>query len=370
MSAPDHAAPLDRRRFLQGVGALALLSGCAGTPPAADSAASTGGAPVSHPEQSAVPPLKAGGTVAVIAPASPAAPGKAGDAAAWLRARGFVPRLLPGSSATGADYLAATDDQRLDDLHAAFRDPKVDAIICLRGGYGSERLLDRIDYDLISRHPKPFVGYSDVTALLLALARFAGFVTFHGPMLAPDLLAGKQAPTEDALLAMLQGKQLAGSWLPHPPAFPLETIHAGVAQGRLVGGNLATIGATLGTPYEIDLEDAILFIEDVGEAPRKIDRLLTQLRLAGKLEQARGILIGDFSELDDADAGSDHEAGQRRLRQLWTELLEPLQVPVLAGWRSGHCDPNLTLPIGAIVRLDAGRQKLRLEQDVVQRADF
>jgi len=366
---PDAAAPSGRRRFLQGAGALALLSGCAGTPPAADSAASAA-APLSHPEQSAVPPLKAGGTVALIAPASPA-PGKAEDAAAWLRARGFVPRLFPGSSSGSGDYLAATDEQRLDDLHAAFRDPKVDAIFCLRGGYGSERLLDRIDYDLISRHPKPFVGYSDITALLLALARYAGFVTFHGPMLVPDLLGEKQAPTEDALLAMLQGKQLAGSWLPHPPAFPLETIRAGVAQGRLVGGNLATIGATLGTPYEIDLENAILFIEEVGETPRKIDRLLTQLRLAGKLEQARGILIGDFSALGEpGTAGNDDDADRRRLRQLWSEFLEPLQVPVLAGWRSGHCDPNLTLPIGAIVRLDAGRQKLRLEQDVVQRADF
>ncbi|MGB7479069.1 MAG: LD-carboxypeptidase, partial [Burkholderiaceae bacterium] len=341
----------------------------AGTPPVAGPAESTV-APVTHPEQGAVPPLKPGGTVAVIAPASPA-PGKTEDAAAWLRARGFVPRLFPASSGPGGDYLAAADSQRLDDLHAAFADTAIDAIICLRGGYGSERLLDRIDYDLIGRHPKPFVGYSNITALLLALSRYAGFVTFHGPMLAPDLLVEKQAPTEDALWALLQGKQKAGSWLPHPPQFPLETIHAGVAQGRLVGGNLATIGATLGTPYEIDLEGAILFIEDVGETPQKIDRLLTQLRLAGKLAQARGILVGDFSEIDDPRAARKHdEADRGRLRQVWKELLEPLQIPVLAGWRSGHCDPNLTLPIGAIVRLDADRQRLRLEQDAVRRDDF
>lgn len=364
----DTPAP-ERRRFLRDsarFGALALGSGCAGVAPAA-SARAPENSPVADASARAVPALKPGGTVAVIATASPAG-AKAEQVAAWIKARGFVPRLLPSATIVSDDYLAGADMLRLHDLHDAFADSTIDAILCLRGGYGSARLLDRIDFDLIGRHPKPFVGYSDVTALLLALARNAGFVTFHGPMLASDLLPGKRPPTESALFDMLQGRRSAGSQLPHPPEFPLDTLHGGVAHGRLLGGNLAIIGSLLGTPYEIDLNGAILLIEDVGETPQKIDRLLTQLRLAGKLAQARGILIGDFSEIDDPRAAVDRSAADRRRLQLvWRDLLEPLGVPILAGWRSGHCDPNLTLPIGAMVQLDADRQQLRLEQDVVRR---
>lgn len=365
MAENTDTAPGSRRHFLRRSGQL----GAAALLPAAAVQAFPTAAPGllnAYPEAAAVPALKAGGTIAVLAPASPAAD-KQAAAAAWLRARGFVPRLLPGAGAHSADYLAGSDSARLDDLHAAFADPAVDAVFCLRGGYGSARLLDRIDFNLISDNPKPFVGYSDITALLLAITRFAGFVTFHGPMLVSDLLAGRQAPTETALWQLLQGQRRAGQWLPPAPAAALETIADGTAQGRLLGGNLATIGSTLGTPYEIDLDDAILFIEDVGETPQKIDRLLTQLRLAGKLAQLRGVLIGDFSDINDPRAGTNHDAANReRLRQVWRDLLQPLAIPILAGWPSGHCDPNLTLPIGARVRLDAGRQRLRLEQDVVQ----
>jgi len=242
----------------------------------------------------------------------------------------------------------------------------VDAIICLRGGYGSARLLAGIDFALLRRHAKPFVGYSDITALHLALARHAGFVSFHGPMLTSDLLRNRQEPTEAALFAQLQGRQQAGSWLPQPPQFPLHSLRCGAAQGRLVGGNLALIGSTLGTPWEIDTHDAILFIEDVGEPPYKIDRLLTQLRLAGKLGGVRGVLIGDFSDVSAAGASAEQVAlDAARLQRLWQEFFLPLNVPVLAGWRSGHVDPNLTLPIGAVVTLDADRQGVRVEQALV-----
>ncbi len=354
--APDPG----RRGFLRRsgeLGTLALLSASAASMPAAAADAAA---------RSTVPALKAGGTVGVIAPSSPV-PGKAEQVAAWLQARGFVPRMFASARIDSHDYLAGTDALRLQDLHAAFSDPRVDAIFCLRGGYGSARLLDGIDFKLLGRHPKPFVGYSDVTALLLAITRHAGFIAFHGPMLSSDLMRNKRAPTEAALFDMLRGRHRAGSVLPHPPEFPLETIAAGVAQGRLAGGNLAIIGSTLGTRYEIDLDDAILFIEDVGETPQKIDRLLTQLRLAGKLAKIKGILIGDFSEVDDPRAATDNtDANLRRLQEVWRDLLVPLGVPILAGWRSGHCDPNLTLPIGALVRLDADRQLLSLEQDVIR----
>lgn len=315
-----------------------------------------------------VPSLPPGGSIAVLAPASPAA-GRAQEVADWLSSRGFVPRLYPSAYAgTGIqdDYLAASDAQRLQELHSAFADPLIDAILCLRGGYGSARLLSQIDFELLRQHAKPFVGYSDITALHLAIARKAGFVSFHGPMLTSDLLRNRQAPTEQALFDQLQGRQNAGTWLPHPAQFPLQSLRCGSAQGRLIGGNLAMIGSTFGTPWEIDTQNAILFVEDVGEAPYKIDRLLTQLRLAGKLRGVRGVLIGDFSDVSAADSTPEQQAWDAdRLQRLWQEFFVPLNVPVLAGWRSGHVDPNLTLPIGAIVTLDADRQGVRVEQALV-----
>jgi len=299
-----------------------------------------------------VPALPSEGLIGVIAPAGPA-PLDTDQALQWMRARGYALRVFPGVYAKDG-YLAGSDDVRLNDLHAAFADPEVDAIICLRGGYGTPRLLDRIDFDLLRANAKPFIGYSDITALHLAISRFAGFVTFHGPLLNADLLGDKQQPTESSFFNMLRGQVRAGSVLSHPVAYPLTTVEPGIAHGRLLGGNLSMIASMMGTPYEMDAEGVILLIEDVNEPLYRIDRLLTQLRLAGTLGKLRGVLVGDV-------AGVEVAALARLLKQTF----EPLRIPVLAGWRSGHCDPNLTLPMGALVRLDAGNKVLVLEQDVV-----
>lgn len=307
-------------------------------------------AQVSFKAHSAVPALPAGGVIGLIAPAGPAQL-DLDSATQWMHARGYQLRVFPGVWEKNG-YLAGSDAARAGDLHAAFADDSIDAIFCLRGGYGSPRLLDSIDFELLRRHPKPFVGYSDITALHLAITRYAGFVTFHGPMLNADLLGNKQSPTESSLLSMLSGQQ--PRLLSHPDEYPLITVAPGCASGRLLGGNLSLICATIGSPFELDDQDAILFIEDVNEPLYRVDRLLTHLRLAGKLNRLRGVLVGDF-------AGVDLSA----LVQLLRQELGPLGIPVLAGWRSGHCDPNLTLPLGACVRLDADRQQLTLEQDVV-----
>lgn len=304
---------------------------------------------------SAVPALRPEGTIALIAPAGPAEL-DAEQAEQWVRNRGYNLRIFPGVLERDG-YLAGSDDTRLNDLHAAFADPQIDAIFCLRGGYGTPRLLDRLDFDLLRANPKPFVGYSDLTAVHLAISRYAGFVTFHGPMFKVDLLGGKQQPTESSLFSLLRGQLGAGSVLAHPVAYPLTTIAPGIACGRLLGGNLSMIAAVMGTPFEIDADGIILLIEDVNEPIYRIDRLLTHLRLAGKLAQVAGVLVGDV-------AGVDKAALERLLKQTF----EPLCIPVLAGWRSGHCDPNLTLPMGALVRLDAGEQQVVLAQDVVFKA--
>ena len=307
-------------------------------------------AQVSYKAHSAVPALPAGGVIALIAPAGPAELDLE-LATQWMAARGYQLRVLPGVWEKDG-YLAGSDAVRLRDLHDAFADESVDAIFCLRGGYGSPRLLAGIDFALLRRNPKPFVGYSDITALHLAITRYAGFVTFHGAMLNADLLGNKLEPTESGLWQMLSAQQ--SPVLEHPPAFALTTLAPGSASGRLLGGNLSMICATIGSAFELDDEGIILFIEDVNEPLYRVDRLLTHLRLAGKLNRLRGVLVGDF-------AGVDSVALHRLLQQ----ELGPLGIPVLAGWRSGHCNPNLTLPLGAQVRLDADQQQLVLEQPVV-----
>jgi muramoyltetrapeptide carboxypeptidase len=299
----------------------------------------------------AVPRLPAAATVALIAPAGPGEL-DIGKATRWMASRGLTLNVYPGVLQRQG-YLAGSDQTRLRDLHDAFADPQVDAILCLRGGYGSPRLLDRIDYDLLARHPKPFVGYSDLTALHLAINQRAGFVTFHGPLLNADLLQEKRPPTEAALWNMLRGQVGTGQVIAHPVAHPLRTVEHGISHGRLTGGNLAIIGALMSTPWEIETQGAILFIEDINEPLYRIDRLLNQLRLAGKFEGLLGVVAGDF-------AGIDNEP----LDALLHQYFRVLGIPVLSGWRSGHCDPNLTLPMGALVRLDAEARTLTLEQNV------
>ncbi|MNF80199.1 putative murein peptide carboxypeptidase [compost metagenome] len=295
--------------------------------------------------------LPENGRIAIIAPAGPAQLDTL-KAIQWFEARGYQCRIYPGVTEVQG-YLAGSDATRLADLHAAFAADDVDAIICLRGGYGSIRLLEGLDYGLLRKHPKPFVGYSDISALHSAIARHAGFVTFHGAMLKSELLAHKQAPSVSSLFELLSGRLKSGDRLEHPQSHPLSTIVSGAASGRLMGGNLAMLCATLCTPAELECRDGILFIEDVNEPLYRIDRLLTQLRLAGKFEGLRGVLVGDFAGLT-----------LQALTPLLREMFEPLQIPVLAGWRSGHCDPNITLPLGAQVYLDADRRYLQLQQDL------
>ncbi|WP_434773224.1 S66 peptidase family protein [Pseudomonas entomophila] len=297
--------------------------------------------------------LKANACFAIVAPAGPARL-DAERARIWFAQRGYRCRLFPSvSQAQG--YLAGPDDQRLADLHAAFADPDIDAILCMRGGYGSMRLLDRLDFDLLRAHPKPLIGYSDITALHTAIHRQAGFPTFHGAMLNADLLANKQPPTSSSLLQQLTGTLTEGSIIEHPRDMALTSVVPGVATGRLMGGNLSMLGATLGTCAEVALEGRLLFIEDVNEPLYRVDRLLTQLRLAGKFEGLEGVLVGDF-------AGITVTA----LAPLLRDIFGPLRIPVLAGWRSGHCDPNVCLPLGAHVTLDSSARRLRLNQGLFE----
>lgn len=305
------------------------------------------------PESRLPKALGADACFAIVAPAGPARLDTQ-KATQWFAERGLRCRIYPGAM-QAAGYLAGSDEQRLADLHEAFADPDIHAILCMRGGYGSMRLLDRLDFQLIGRNPKPLVGYSDITALHTAIYRHTGLLTFHGAMLNADLLGAKLQPTESSLLAQLGGLLGKGDAIVHPAEIALHSVSPGVASGRLLGGNLSMLGATLGTTAEIETQGCILFIEDVNEPLYRVDRLLTQLHLAGKLAGIKGVLVGDFAGITVA-----------ALTPLLEQTFGPLGVPVLAGWRSGHCDPNVCLPLGAQVRLDTQQQSLVLEQDLFQ----
>src|SRR5262249_44240905 len=197
-----------------------------------------------------------------------------------------------------------TIDKRLDDLHAMFRDPEVDAVFTVMGGYGSSQLLDGIDYDLIRTNPKVFLGYSDITALHLAINKMCNMVTFHGPVAMSFFTSYTVQHFRKALsnvepIGLVTNPPSGGK--ESQPKHKLRAIRQGVATGRLVGGNLALVSSLIGTRYEIDARGAILFLEEIDERTYQIDRMLTQLRRAGKFDQAAGIVIGEFVECDPLD---------------------------------------------------------------------
>jgi muramoyltetrapeptide carboxypeptidase len=245
--------------------------------------------------------------------------------------------MFPGCQARSG-FLAGDDDCRLNDLHAAFADPDIKAILCLRGGYGSGRLLDRIDWALIEANAKPLIGYSDITALHAQLSN-RGIPSFHGPMLTSDLVGECDPLTRCALDVLRTGLPEGLCLAPKLGRMPLRI--GGQARGKLVGGNLSLIATLMGTPYALDVAGSILFLEDVSEAPYRVDRLLLQLRLGGVLDQAKGFLLGGFT-------GSDEPADA-----VLRDYLLPLGKPVLGGWPAGHCQPNTLLPLGVQVQLDA-----------------
>lgn len=260
-------------------------------------------------------------------------------------------------------YLAGTDQERLEDLHGMFRDPEVKAVFAIRGGYGSARLLDRIDYGLLRSNPKVFLGYSDITALHLAIHKHAGLVTFHGPIVLSEFTDYTQTFFRRALF---EAKPLGRLTNPPEknqlrPEHPLRTVRPGRASGRLIGGNLSLICATLGTPFEIETRGRILFIEDVDEQPYALDRMLTQLRLAGKLQAAAAIIFGECSGCRPRDYRPSFES-TLSVGEVIDEILGKFDIPVLSGLTIGHTGDQLTLPLGVPATLDADRGELVIEE--------
>ncbi len=297
-------------------------------------------------------PLRRGDLVGVIAPAGPATPEQVARVEPLIARFGLRARLYPSCHARHAqhDFLAGDDALRLADLHAAFLDTDVRAVFCLRGGWGSPRLLAHIDAALLREHIKPFLGYSDITALH-ALLQGQGQVSFHAPMPASDLLHDGAEEDAAALFALLMQPLAAGHVFAPALADGAWRV-PGRCGGRLVGGNLSLMASLAGTPWAIDGRGAIVFIEDISEALYRVDRLLTQLRHSGLLDAAGAFLLGSFTE--DADP-----------RAVLQEHLGSLGKPVLAGWPAGHGRPNRVLPLGARVTLDSAAGTLTLDETVL-----
>ena len=298
------------------------------------------------------PPLTAGARVAMISPSGPLqGPHELERAVATAESLGW--QVQVGQHAlrrTG--YFAGDDAQRGDDLLAALHDDRIDGIWCLRGGYGAARLLPRLSVELLQRFPKALLGYSDITALHAAW-QHAGLVSYHGPTARAPL----SDFSRDSLVRALQaGTDSCGT------ARDARVVRGGRVTGRLVGGNLALVSSLCGTPWAVNCRDAIVVLEDVGEATYRLDRMLTQLRLTGTLNGCVGVAFGHCTDCPDTT-----EDGTRTVEAIVTELADALQVPTLHGIPVGHIADQWTVPFGAMATLDADARTLSVHTTAVSR---
>lgn len=307
-----------------------------------------------------------GDTIGLVAPASAPPDPKAVDRAAEaLEKYGFKPKLAKNVRAR-LGFLAGTDRERAADLMAMFADKKVKGIFCLRGGYGASRLLNRLDFEVIQRHPKILAGYSDITSLHLALMKNAGLVSFHAPMW-NGALADPNVPnfTRQSFLRTVTAAKPAGSICDGYAEKTVSVLRHGVVEAPLLGGNVSLICASLGTPFASSFKGKILFFEDVSEIPYRLDRLLTQLWNAGVFSEVAGVAVGVNHDCDDPKAKPGGEYRQSGA-DVVKERLSELRVPVVVGLPFGHVDLNATIPQGIRARLDGKKGDLIILESAVK----
>jgi muramoyltetrapeptide carboxypeptidase len=258
-------------------------------------------------------------------------------------------------------YLAGTDEERTADLHAMFMDRRVKAIIAVRGGYGTPRLLSMLDYRLIARNAKILVGFSDITALQLALWSQCRLISFHGPMAGVEMANRVNPFTEELFWQMVTSTKKAGS-IVFPPGLQLSCLHTGRATGRLLGGNLSLFVSLLGTRFLPSLSGAVLFIEEIAEEPYRIDRMITQLRNAGIFSTCSAILTGQFTDC----LPKDQTKPSLSVEDILTESSRQTGKPFISGLPFGHAPLKMTLPVGLRVRIDAGAQTITFSEAAVR----
>ena len=289
------------------------------------------------------PRLGPGSVIGIAAPAGPFEPAALDRGVEVLRAMDFEV-VVPDGLFDANGYLAGTDAHRADLLNRLFADPGIDAVMCARGGYGSLRILPLLDYARMAAQPKALIGFSDITALLTAVFSRCGLVTFHGPVV--------------TTLADASKRTLAGLRAAVASDRPLTVrsegataLRTGSASGPVCGGNLTTLCHLLGTLFAPRFRSRIVFLEDRGEAPYRVDRMLVHMRTAGCFEGIKGLVLGSFD-----DCGTPAE-----IQAIVTDVFQGAQFPILAGVEAGHTEPNLTLPLGVRAALDAGRRTLEFE---------
>jgi len=303
--------------------------------------------------------LKKGDLIGLVSPASTIAdPSRIDRGVNYLERLGY--RVIVGKNVLRSHgYLAGTDEERVADLHAMFSNKDVRAIFCIRGGYGTPRLLSYISYSLIRKNPKIFVGYSDITALQMAIWKKCRLVTYHGPMLGVDLADPLDSYTEELFWQVLTSPKRAGNVVQAEE--PIEILREGKGSGIFLGGNLALMTAIFGTAYQPSFEDALLYIEDLGEEPYRVDRMLTQVRHAGVFTQCRAVLGGKFTDCGPKDPSKP----TLTLGRVFEEVAESLTVPYIANLPFGHESRKMTIPLGIRGRVDTGRKAVEYMEGAV-----
>lgn len=346
---------LSRRKFIGTVSALGSAGMMTATIPARFKA---------NPWKIIKPPrIRPGDTLGIITPASPVfEPSTIREGKQALEALGFKVKIGRHVGKKNG-YLAGSDKERADDLMRMFADDDVKGIVALRGGYGSLRIVSLLDYDFIKNHPKILLGYSDISTLLMAIHQMTGLVTFHGPV----ALSTFTEFTRKYFFKTLMSTEPVGKIENPPEAMPLfldggsQVTRAG---GYLVGGNLSLIVSTLGTPFEIETEKRILFFEEVGEEPYHLDRFITQLLLAGKLQKAAGILIDRCKKCGPSEYKPAFN-NTSSVEEVFSDRLAGLEVPILFGASIGHVADKPILPLGIQATLDVNNGILSLDESAV-----
>lgn len=305
------------------------------------------------------PALKKGDLIGIVSPASsPDDFSRIEKGVAYLESLGYKVKL--GKYVyKRLGYLSASDDERAEDLNEMFADPQVRAIICVRGGYGTPRILDKIDYGIIKRNPKIFVGYSDITALQLAIFKKTGLITFSGPMLAVDIYSNFDAYSEEFFWMILTSKA-RGIEIKNPDGVDISVLNHGKAAGTLLGGNLSLLASVVGTRFQPDFNDSILVAEDIGEEPYRIDRYFAQLKNAGILNKISGCILGQFT-----DCVPKEPEKSLTLEQIFRDYFGKLKIPVISNLSYGHIPKKITLPIGARVKIDTKRGAITIVEQVL-----
>lgn len=294
--------------------------------------------------------IKEGATIGLVSTSSPITAEREEQCVKAIEEMGFKVKKAPNITASKGGYMAGEESLRGETLNSMFADKDVDAIFCIRGGDGANRIIDYLDLDVIRDNRKPFVGYSDVSSLHLLFNQKCDMVTFHGPMVSSNIVDNFTPEVKEAFFAAINAD--AEYIYKAPAGHELKIAREGKAEGVMTGGNLTVICASLGTPYDMDTDGKILFIEEVGEHVGNLDRHVYQLRNAGKFDNIKGIVLGQFTDCREDVPGYD-------MTRIILDAIGDKDIPVIYNIQSGHDNPMINIPLGAMTCIDTSKKELR-----------